>query len=297
MLKFENNPDAVLTEEHSAMEKRNYTGSFCGFILLDKPEYNLTALAERMKQRWGIAPETSPEEQVYVEGGEDGDWLDQLLAEESVDVLTAPEIHDGNLVFDMPGAMVAIGYMPEPVPEGEAERFAKNSYFWPGAAQAAAGHAAHLMIAVLPRDMAPVEAGKTYVRIMSSCLEDKNAIAAYTSGTVLEPAFYQKVTDEMQQGKLPVYNWIYFGTYQNENGNNAYTIGMDAFGKDELEILASKRSDEEMRSFLYDVAYYVLEGDITLKSGETIGFTDDQKFLMKRGDAVAVEGHSVQIAF
>ena len=101
----------------------------------------------------------------------------------------------------------------------------------------------------------------------------------------------------MQQGKLPVYNWIYFGTYQNENGNNAYTIGMDAFGKDELEILASKRSDEEMRSFLYDVAYYVLEGDITLKSGETIGFTDDQKFLMKRGDAVAVEGHSVQIAF
>ena len=32
MLKFENNPDAVLTEEHSAMEKRNYTGSFCGLF-------------------------------------------------------------------------------------------------------------------------------------------------------------------------------------------------------------------------------------------------------------------------
>ena len=52
MLKFENNPDAVLTEEHSAMEKRNYTGSFCGFILLDSPGYNLTALADRLKQQW-----------------------------------------------------------------------------------------------------------------------------------------------------------------------------------------------------------------------------------------------------
>lgn len=297
MLKFENNPEAVLTEEHSAMEKRNYTGSFCGFILLDKAEYNLTALAERLKQTWGIAPEANEENQVFVEGGEAGDWLDELLAEESVDVLTAPEIQDGNLVFDMPGAMVAVGYMPEPIPDGEAERFAKNNYLWPDASRVAAGHVAHLMIAVLPRDMAPVEAGKTYVKIMSSCLESEHAVGAYTSGTVLEPLYYQKIVAEMGQGKLPVANWIYFGTYQNENGNNAYTIGMDAFGKDELEILASKRSDEELRDFLYKVAYYVLEDDITLKSGETIGFAGDQKYPMKRGDAVAVEGHSIQIQF
>ncbi len=297
MLKYENNPDAVLTEEHSAMEKRNYTGSFCGFILLDKPEYNLTALAERLKQRWGIAPEEGPEDQVFAEGGEEGDWLDQLLAEESVDVLTAPEIQDGNLVFDMPGAMIAIGYMPEPIPEGEAERFAKNNYFWTDASRVAASHVAHLMIAVLPRDMAPVEAGKTYVKIMSSCLESDNAVGAYTSGTVLEPAFYQNVVAEMEQGKLPLFNWIYFGVYQNENGNNAYTIGMDAFGKDELEILDSQRSDEDMRDFLYDVAYYVLEGDRTLKSSDTIGFSENEKYTMKRGDGVAVEGHSVQIQY
>ena len=297
MLKFENNPTAVLTEEHSAMEKRNYTGSFCGFILLDKQGYDLTALAARLKQRWGIAPEESAEEQITVEGGEDGDWLDQLLAEETVDVLTAPEIHEDNLVFDMPGAMVAIGYMPTPVPDGEAEHFAKNNYFWPEASQVTAGHVAHLMVAVLPRDMAPVEAGKTYVKLMSSCLESENAIGAYTSGTVLEPAFYQKVTDSMEQGKLPVFNWIYFGVYQNETGNNAYTIGMDAFGKDELEILGSKHTEQELCDFLFDVVHYVLEGDITLKSGETIGFTADQKLPMKRGDGVAVEGHSIQIGY
>ena len=297
MLKFENNPNAVLTEEHSAMEKRNYTGSFCGFILLDEPGYDLTALAERLKQRWGIAPEEAAQEQVFVEGGQEGDWLDQLLAEESVDVLTAPEIQDGNLVFDMPGAMVAIGYMPEPIPDGEAERFAKNSYFWPEASQVAAGHVAHLMIAVLPRDMAPVEAGKTYVKIMASCLESRNAVAVYTSGTVLEPAFYRAVVSEMEEGVLPLFNWIHIGTYQNENGNNAYTIGMDAFGKDELEILASQHNDEELREFLYNVAYYVLQGDVTLRSGETIGFSEEEEYTMKRGDGVAVEGHSIQIQF
>ena len=72
---------------------------------------------------------------------------------------------------------------------------------------------------------------------------------------------------------------------------------MDAFGKDELEILGSKHTEQELCDFLFDVVHYVLEGDITLKSGETIGFTADQKLPMKRGDGVAVEGHSIQIGY
>lgn len=297
MLKFENNPTAVLTETHSAMEQRNYTGSFCGFVLLDKPDYDLAALAERLQQRWGIVPELDAVEQFIVEGGEEGDWLDQLLAEETVDVLTAPELQDGNLVFDIPGAMVTVGYMPTPIPDGEAERFAKNNTSWPDALRIAATHAAHLMVAVLPSDLAPVEAGKTYVKLISSCLEGEHAVAAYTSGTVLEPAFYQRITEEMERGVLPIDNWIYFGAYQTETGNNAYTIGMDAFGKDEFEILGSSHTPAELRTFLFDVVYYVLAQDVTLKSGETIGFTEQQKYPVKRGDGVAVEGHSIQIGY
>lgn len=298
MLKFENNPDAVLTEEHSAEEKRNYTGSFCGFILLNQKGYDLMALSVRLQKTWGIIPQIMvDEEQIVVEGGEAGDWLDQLLAEETVDVLTTPEIQDDNLVFDIPGAMVVVGYTPTPVPDGEAERFAKNNDSWKEAVSVAANHEAHLMVAVLPRDMAPVEAGKVYVKIMSSCLDDKNAVAAYTSGIVLKPDSYQEVTESMKQGNLPLLNWIQFGVYQNDQGNNAYTIGMDAFGKDELEILGSRHTTEELRSFLFDVAYYVLENDITLKSGETIGFSAGQKLLLKRGDGIAVEGHSIQIAY
>lgn len=296
-MKFEQDPMAVLTEEHSAAEQRNYVGSFCGFVLLQQASYDLTALAERLAQRWGIVPQRGADDAIVVEGGQEGDWLDQLLAEETVDILTEPEIADGNLVFDVDGAMIAVGYMPAPVPEGEAERFAANNCFWPGAVEAAASHRAHLMVAVLPRDMEPLEAGKTYVKLISSCLEDENAIGVYTSGTVLEPAFYQKGTAAMEQGELPILNWLYFGVYEKEQGYGAYTIGMDAFGKDELEILASRHTPEELRKFLFDVAYYVLEGDITLKDGETIGFSEEQRLPMKRGDGVAVEGHSIQIAY
>ena len=296
-MKLECDPMAVLTEEHSAAEQRNYTGSFCGFVLLDTATYDLRSLAERLKQRWGMVPETAEQAQITIEGGQAGDWLEQLLAEETVDILTEPDIQEGNLVFDIPGAMIAVSFEPSPVPDGEAERYAANNYFWPEAVTVTKGHKAHLMIAVLPRDMVSLEAGKTYVKIITSCLDAENAIGVYTSGTVLEPAFYRNGTAAMEQGELPLLNWLYFGVYQNESGSNGYTIGMDAFGKDELEVLGSQHTPEEVRTFLFEAAYYVLETDATLKTGETIGFAAGQQYALKRGDGVAVDGHSVQIAY
>lgn len=296
-MKLECDPMAVLTEEHSAAEQRNYTGSFCGFVLLDRATYDLHRLAARLKQRWGMVPEVAEQAEITIEGGQEGDWLEQLLAEETVDILTEPEMQDGNLVFDIPGAMIAVSFEPSPVPDGEAERYAASNYFWPEAVAVTKRHVAHLMIAVLPRDMAPVEAGKTYVKVITSCLEAENAIGVYTSGTVLEPEFYRNGAAAMERGELPLLNWLHFGVYQNEHGSNGYTIGMDAFGKDELEVLGSQHTLEEVRTFLFDMAYYMLETDVTLKNGEIIGFAAEQKLAFKRGDGVAVDGHSIQIAY
>lgn len=298
MSKREDTAMQVLTETHTVIEQRNYTGSFCGFVLLSSPEFDLHWLAERLQTRWGIAPVDAPQaDEFTVEGGQDGDWLDALLAEESVEVLTEPEIAEGNLVFDIPGAMVMIGFLPMPIPDGEAERFAAKNTQWPGAVQAAQEHKAHLMVAVLPREILPVEAGKIYVQILSTCLEADNAVGVYTSGTVLEPAFYQQGVAAMEAGELPLQNWIYVGCYENENGNNAYTLGMDAFGKDEFEILGSSHTLEELRALLNQVTHYVLRRDVTLHDGETIGFAAGQQLPLKRGDGVAVEGHSIQIGY
>lgn len=123
------------------------------------------------------------------------------------------------------------------------------------------------MVAVLPREMEPLEAGKTYVKVITSCLDAENAIGVYTAGTVLEPEFYRKGAAAMERGELPLLNWLHFGVYQNAHGSNGYTIGMDAFGKDELEVLGSQRTPEEVRAFLIDVAGYVLETDAVLKNG------------------------------
>lgn len=308
-MKLEYNPEAVLTEEHSAAEQRNYTGSFCGFVLLDTASYDLEGLAQRLKQRWNIVPQAAGPEEIIVEGGQEGDWLEQLLADESLDILTEPDVREDSLLFDIPGAMIAVGFEPSPVPDGEAERYAGNNGLWPEAAAVARRHVAHLMIAVLPRELAPLEAGNVYVKVITSCLEAANAIGVYTAGTVLEPEFFRREAAAMEQGKLPLLNWLQFGVYQNEAGNNGYTIGMDAFGKDELEVLGSQHSLEEVRALLFQVAYDVLENDATLKSGGILEIPAGQgasadssskpslRLSLKRGDGVAVDGHSIQIAY
>ena len=296
-MRFENDAMAVLTEVHSAEEQRNYTGSFCGFVLLREAAYDLSALADRLAQRWGIVPQESGMDNITVEGGESGDWLDQLLAEESVDVLTAPDIQEGNLVYEVPGAMIAVGFVAEPVPDGEASRSAAGNTEWPAATEVAAQHKAHLMIAVLPSDMAPLEAGKTYVKIISSCLEDANATGVYTSGTVLEPQAYQQETARMEQGILPMTNWIHVGVYTNESGNNAYTLGMDAFGYDEFEIFGSSRTAEELTSVLRKAAQHVLETDRPLTVENAYTTADGHRLYGSRKDGVAVEGHSYQLTY
>ncbi len=269
-MRMENNPMEVLTETYSEEEQRNYAGGFCGFVLLEETQYDLPALLVRLQKEWQITPLEAP---------------------------TVQEMKAGNLVFEIPGAMITVEFLPTLIPEGEAVYAARHNADWADAVSIAENHKAHLMVAVLPLGMAPLEAGKVYVKLLSSCLAGEHAMAVYTSGTVLEPGAYQRETQSMREGELPIHNWIYLGTYETEAGSNAYTVGMDAFGKDELEILGSRRSAEELKKFLFDVARHVLVEDITLHGEALVGFAGDEGLQIQRRDGVMVEGHSIQIAY
>ena len=64
---------------------------------------------------------------------------------------------------------------------------------------------------------------------------------------------------QMQDGELPIFNWIWFGLWRNENGMNGYTYGMDVFGKDEMEVLGTDAKPSDLRDFLASLVSYVLE--------------------------------------
>ena len=74
------------------------------------------------------------------------------------------------------------------------------------------------------------------MKVIATCLKQPHVIGVYVSGTVFQPEFYIEVADMMKgdENALPVLDWVYFGLYQSEEGNNVYTYGMTAFGKEDI---------------------------------------------------------------
>ncbi|UQT46823.1 DUF4261 domain-containing protein [Flavonifractor plautii] len=66
---------------------------------------------------------------------------------------------------------------------------------------------------------------------------------------VFEPRFYEGFADMMLEDELPIFNWIWFGLWRDENGMNGYTYGMDVFGKDEMEVLGTDAEPGDLRDF------------------------------------------------
>ena len=249
-------------------EHEENAGTFAGFVLLSDADWNKTQLIQDLKTEWNINAVETEEEQ-----------------------------SKDTLVFSAGDMLAAVGLMSAPVPNQEAEQNAENNYMWPEAVEAAKTHKAHLLVTVLGRNADLIERGELFVKIISSCCRQNNATGVYTSGTVFEPQFYAELAEIMKEGGLPVFNWIWFRLYRREQSVCCYTYGMNVFGKDEMEVLDAAAEPAEVREFLSNLVFYVLEEDVTLNDGETIGFSAEDKHASTRSEGVSLPGMTLKIEY
>ena len=279
------NPDGTINEEAHRMELGadggEQTGSretsvnnrvFAGFIIMAEAEWDKEQLKRDLKEKWNITAEEDDEE----------------------------EKRDDSLIFETDNMMAAISLVPVPVPvpDGEAEINAENNYMWPDAVETAKNHKAHIIVAVLSHgEDNLIERGKLYAKLTAACCRQKYATGVYTSGVVFEPHFYEDFADVMKAGELPLYNWIWFGIYSGERGMSAYTYGMELFGKEEIEVLNAAAEPKELHDFLSGIAAYVLEYDVKLEPGETVGFSETDKHSIILSEGVALPGMTLKISY
>ena len=239
----------------------DHKGVFTGFVLLSKGEWDKAQFIQDMKEKWDIP-------------------VDEYDASEEKD--------DDALVFEVGDMLGAVSLSTSPIPGGEAEANAENNYMWEDAVKIAREHRAHIMVAVLGKEKDLLEKGKLFTKMLAACCRQKYATGVYTSGVVFEPRFYEGFADMLKEDELPIFNWIWFGLYLNENGMNGYTYGMDVFGKDEMEVLGTDANPNQLRDFLASLVSYVLENDVELHDGETIGFAADDKHAITRSPGVSL---------
>ena len=244
-----------------------------GFVLLKENRYDPSRILAALQRDWGIVPDS----------GE------------------APTITEDSLMFNVNGLLCSVALMPAPLPNNEAEQNAAFNYFWPEAVATVRQHQAHLLVVVMPlgNDAAtPITVMSLYSKLVCACLADDNALGIYTSGTVFAPDFYQDMCNALRHGELPIMAWIFIGLYGDEGGSNAYTIGLEQFNKMELEILASRHEPNELFTFLCGICDYLIANDVTLRDGETIGFSEDEKLAITRSPRVAgIAEETLKIAY
>lgn len=252
----------------SARDHEEKEGRFGGLLLLDRPRWDIIRFKEDLYRRWGMVVENA-------------------------------HVSDtGNvLLFTMDGCFIAVCLVPAPVPGREAEEAAAGNYLWPEAPEEVARHQAHLMVAVMGKMLPLPERGKLFVKVMDACCGQPGAIGVCQQGTVFQPSYYQSAARMIQEGMLPVFNWIWFGLRLREEGLCACTYGMDVFGKDEIEVLDTAADPAVLRGFLSDIASCLLERDLVLSDGDVIDYEEKGRLPVTRSPGVFLSGMTLKVPY
>lgn len=244
-------------------------GSFAGFALLSEPTLDKAKFFADLKTDWGI------------------------------DISDGSKPEDDVIYADVDGYRIVVGLIPSPVPDGEAEYWAKGNYMWQDAEAVVASHKAHAIIAILGKEDDTAAKGRLFVKAVCAMMKQEKAIAFYNEGAVFPPKMYLDFAGMMENGNMPVLNLVWFGLFGNGKQSGVYTYGMRRMGKEEMEVYvdADKADFNELREFLMMVSSYVLDTGATLRDGETIGFSEEQKLPITLSKGVAVDGNTLKIGY
>ncbi|CEM61044.1 DUF4261 domain-containing protein [Treponema phagedenis] len=251
--------------------KENPVGIFAGFALLSKAQWDKAKFISDLKKKWG---------------------LDAVVNNDGWDK------RQDTLAFEVGNMIAMVGFASVPIPNAEAEENAKYNYLWNKAVEMAKAHKAHLVVAVVGKEKNIIEKGKLFSKVIS-CLCDQDTVTGiYVNGTVLEPQFYKDYAEVLKDGELPIMVWIWFGLHPTETFRVCcYTNGLNVFGKPEMEILNADANPNDVRDFLIDMTYYVIDADVTLKGGEKIGFSDNDVHTITRSKGVFLPGMTLKISY
>ncbi len=244
-------------------------GGYSGMLLLSETKFDFKQLDKDLKEHWGI---------------------DVKLEEQ--------DLEKGMLAFEVGNYRVALMYRDIAVPNNEAEEAAAKNFAWRDAVENAKAHKAHLMVFTFGGDN-PYEQARVFSKVMGECCNQDHAVGVYQLGTVFHPKAFRDIAHLIKKhpDDLPYYNLVFVGMYRSMHGTCGYTTGLNLLGKDEIEIIDSKKDPKVIYEFLDNIVQYVVFNDVTLKDGETIGVSAEERIKITRSEGVVNKGMSLKLAY
>lgn len=208
------------------------------------------------------------------------------------------EISADTSSFKIDDETVAIAFLEFPIPKEDIEGTAQYAYNWPSAIKDLENHTGHAIVTILSSPNASLNRFAAFTKVLHAILQTSESVGIYngTQSLLIPKSQYIAYAEELENGKLPAMLWVYVGLRRVPKGNSAYTYGLKLFNKNEIEIIESQQPIEELFDFLVNLTTYIINSDVTLKQGETVGLTMEQKIPVTISPAVFVEGQSIKLS-
>ncbi|MEM6331432.1 MAG: DUF4261 domain-containing protein [Planctomycetota bacterium] len=179
-----------------------------------------------------------------------------------------------------PGCAAVVGnctVVDRPIPWERLEGPCATAWYWPEAAGALRGHAAHLFVTLMDDAKDPIDAAMGLTRITTAIAAAAPAVGLMwgPSMQVHKPADFAGVAGRMTRDDLPLHLWIDFRVSQRDpaegGGFCLFTTGLGALGHREFEVPSYAGEPNNLAGAVYNITHYVLEKGPILKDGEAVG--------------------------
>lgn len=197
------------------------------------------------------------------------------------------------------GEPVIVAQMGFPIPNEDIKGTAEYAYNWPTVLDDVEGHKDHIIVSIMTGSNDSIKRFRIFTQVICSLLRITRAIGVYkgNQSLLIPKDSYLQEAGKMSDDNLPLNLWIYFGLRKTSSGNSGYTYGLSLFNKTELEITDSSKGLRDIRLFLLNIAHYVLYFDVTFKTGQTCGFSEDEKIPITYSKGHFVEGNTFKLGY
>jgi hypothetical protein len=181
-------------------------------------------------------------------------------------------------------AVVGVALVPRPIPSSLLEGPSASAWYWPEAAEAVAGHGAHVLINLVDESRDMIEKALRLTALTSAVATAADAVAILwaPAGLIHEPRAFAEQARQSSRESLPLYLWIDIRIQQQaENRHSLFTNGLARLGKREIELESIGASGQQVLEWAYNLAHYQLDRTAIIKDGDTIGLPDGTQFSVR----------------
>ena len=113
---------------------------------------------------------------------------------------------------------------------------------------------------------------------------------------VHEPSAFVEQAEGVNAKQIPGPLWIDVRVEKNDDESlRCFTTGLEPLGFAEIEVPRARLEPQELLEFIGDTACYIVNNNMPIKDGETLGRTAEEKFKVRYGKSMFDRGRVMQI--